>query len=194
MRRVGSIKDRRVRVRIVAATNRDLAGEVAEKRFREDLYYRINVLTICVPPLRERGNDVSLLTQKLTGPGWEWEPEAAAAVNAYHWPGNVRQLVNAVERAKILADNEMIRLKNLPPDVLAAPTGLRAVSDTRDGPDGGDGGQLDLATVTRARIAEALRQQRGNKLRAAKALGVSRRSLYRLLEKYHFTENELSAT
>jgi DNA-binding NtrC family response regulator len=174
MRRVGSVKDRRVNVRIVAATNRDLAKEVEAKRFREDLYYRINLLTISMPPLCERGDDVLLLSENFTGPGWEWQPEAREAIKSYHWPGNVRQLMNAIERAKILADDEMIRLKNLPQEV---------TDQFHNDPEPAEP-EVDLATVNRSHVVHAMRQEHGNKLRAAKSLGISRRSLYRLLEKY----------
>ncbi len=183
MRRIGSVKDRYVHVRLLAATNRDLAEEVAENRFREDLFYRINMLTISIPPLRERGGDVLLLADNFTGPGWEWEPEARAALTNYHWPGNVRQLMNAIERAKILADDEAIRAENLPREV----TGR---SQTDPPPLRAEG---DLATVNRILVVEALKREHGNKLRTANALGVSRRSLYRLLEKYNITNEEYAS-
>ena len=182
MRRIGSIKDRRVNVRVLAATNRDMLEEVKSKRFREDLYYRINVMTIELPPLRNRGNDVLLLADHFTGPGWEWEPVAKQALKNYHWPGNVRQLINAVERAKILADDELIRLDNLPSEVtrdLAVPT--RYLEDP----------EMDLAALNRAHVLQMLRREKGNKLRASKALGITRRSLYRLLEKYNIEPNEI---
>ena len=180
MRRVGSTKDRRVKVRIVAATNRDLAEEVKEKRFREDLYYRINVLTIAMPPLRERGNDVLLLAEKLTGPGWEWQSDARAAVKAYPWPGNVRQLINAIERAKMLADDDVIELRNLPQEVNCDFIEKSPPSEA----------EVDLNTVNRILVVEAMKREKGKKIHAAKSLGVSRRSLYRLLEKYAIKDEE----
>ena len=180
MRRVGSTKDRRVKVRIVAATNRDLAEEVKEKRFREDLYYRINVLTIAMPPLRERGNDVLLLAEKFTGPGWEWQSDARAAVKAYPWPGNVRQLINAIERAKMLADDDVIELRNLPQEVNCDFIEEAPPSEA----------EVDLNTVNRILVVEAMKREKGKKIHAAKSLGVSRRSLYRLLEKYGIKDEE----
>ncbi len=183
MRRVGSTKDRRVKVRIVAATNRNLAEEVKEKRFREDLYYRINVLTIAMPPLRERGNDVLLLAEKFTGPGWEWRSDARAAVKAYPWPGNVRQLINAVERAKMLADEDIIELRNLPQEVNCDFTEKTPTSEV----------EVDLKTVNRILVVEAMKREKGKKIHAAKSLGVSRRSLYRLLEKYDIKDEEYVA-
>ena len=183
LRRVGSLKERRVNVRIIAATNRDMLQEVEAKRFREDLYYRINIITILVPPLRDRGNDVLQLADHFAGVSWEYEPNCREAIAKYQWPGNVRQLINAIERAKILADDEVLLQENLPPEVLnkrGAKQDAVVATDT------------DLATLTRARVVQALQQENGNKLRSAKVLGVSRRSLYRLLEKYQIVPEEIA--
>lgn len=175
MRRVGSLKERRVNVRILAATNRKLADEVKAGRFREDLYYRINVLSLEMPPLRERADDVLLLVDHFLGTEWKIHPEALQAIRNYSWPGNVRQLINAIDRGKILADDHLIRLDDLPHDVadaaLAAPSRTAATED-------------DLASLERAHVVDILKRERGNKSCAARALGVNRRSLYRLLEKY----------
>ena len=183
LRRVGSLKERRVNVRIIAATNRDMLQEVEAKRFREDLYYRINIITILVPPLRDRGNDVLQLADHFAGVSWEYDPNCREVIAKYQWPGNVRQLINAIERAKILADDEVLLQENLPPEVLnkrGAKQDAVVATDT------------DLATLTRARVVQALQQERGNKLRSAKVLGVSRRSLYRLLEKYQIVPEEIA--
>ncbi len=185
LRRVGSLKERRVDVRIIAATNRDLAKEVEAKRFREDLFYRINIMTIILPPLRARTTeDVLLLADHFAGGGWEFDSECREAIAKYSWPGNVRQLINAIERAKILADSEILCKENLPPEVLgnSASPGASVLA-----PD------IDLASLTRARVVQALQRENGNKLRAAKVLGVSRRSLYRLIEKYHIEPTEVVA-
>jgi DNA-binding NtrC family response regulator len=184
MRRIGSIKERHVRVRIIAATNRDLLQEVEAKRFREDLYYRINVMTIQLPPLRQRGNDVLQLADSFAGPGWEWEPRARETLRNYNWPGNVRQLINAIDRAKLLAEEHEIRLENLPPEI------ARADSRTKGPPRPEDGDLVDLASVNRSFVVEAMKQENGNKSRAATKLGVTRRSLYRLLDKYNIAPNE----
>ncbi|MDC0936228.1 sigma-54 dependent transcriptional regulator [Pirellulales bacterium] len=182
LRRVGSLKERRVDVRIVAATNRDLAQEVEAKRFREDLYYRINIMTIVLPPLRARDGDRLLLADHFAGAGWEFAPACRDTIAKYAWPGNVRQLINAIERAKMLAEEEVLRNEDLPPEVLgAAVSPSQAVFDA----------DIDLATLTRARVVQALQQENGNKLRSAKVLGVSRRSLYRLIEKYSITSGEI---
>lgn len=173
LRRVGSTKERHINVRLLTASNRDLIAEVEAGRFREDLFYRIDVMTLRLPPLREREGDVALLARHFAGPEWTIEEPAMRAIECYSWPGNVRQLVNAIERAKILADGDRIERKNLP-DVVARRPVL---------PDAAVEGET-LASVQRAHICEVLRENGGNKLRAARALGVGRRTLYRLLEKH----------
>lgn len=190
MRRIGSLKERRVKVRIISATNRDLATEVKAARFREDLFYRINVMTIDMPPLRQRVGDVPLLAQHLAGADWQIEPRALQCCETYPWPGNVRQLYNALERAKIMADDKVIRAEHLPPEVrgtaplpvaskplLTPPPEALEFSRSEDAHD-------RLLDMKKSHILAILERERGNKARAARALGVSRRKLYRLLEKY----------
>ncbi|MDZ4780336.1 MAG: sigma-54 dependent transcriptional regulator [Planctomycetia bacterium] len=177
MRRVGSLKERRVDVRLLAATNRDMQQEVAKKNFREDLYYRINVMSLTLPPLRERQGDIPLLVKKMLGNAWTIEPDAMQVIEAYPWPGNVRQLFNALERAQIMADDHCIRLRDLPGEIIPAPgrnddSSIPAINSDA------------LSERQRLHIKEVLERERGNKSRAARVLGVSRRSLYRLLEKY----------
>jgi len=182
MRRIGSVKERRVNVRLLAATNRDLQTEVAEGRFREDLYYRINVMSLELPPLRERHSDIPLLVHRFLGPGWEIEEDAMHFVERYPWPGNVRQLINAIERAKILADANTIGSRDLPREV------------TTFGTDRSQPPNLitdDLADIARAKIVEVLRREMGNKTRTARALGIERRKLYRLVEKYQIQPAEI---
>jgi DNA-binding NtrC family response regulator len=186
LRRIGSIKERRVNVRLLAATNRNLREEVQSGRFREDLFYRINVMSLELPPLRKRPEDIPLLIDHFLRPDWQIEPDAQAAILSHDWPGNVRQLMNVVERAKILADDRTIRLCDLPPEMTSA-----------------EGGQMDnrlpavptdnLAAVERAHVVDVLRRERGNKARAARTLGVNRRSLYRLVEKYSIKPDEVAA-
>jgi DNA-binding NtrC family response regulator len=183
LRRIGSLQERRVNVRLLAATNRNLAKEVEANRFREDLYYRINVMSMELPPLRERQGDIPLLVAHFLRPGWEIETEAMEALERYHWPGNVRQLINALERAKILCDNGTIRAKDLPREVIHGSTSTHDDSDvlTTD----------DLAAIQRSKVVEVLRREAGNKSKAARALGIDRRKLYRLLEKYAIADAEL---
>jgi DNA-binding NtrC family response regulator len=178
MRRIGSVKERRVDVRLLAATNRSMIREVREGRFREDLYYRINVMSLELPPLRKRVGDIALLLRQFLGSEWKIEPEAVSAVERYDWPGNVRQLINALDRAKIMADDRLIGLSDLPAEVVeVAHSGSEAGAAAVIGD--------DLAAIERAHIVEILVRESGNKARAARALGVNRRSLYRLLDKYN---------
>ena len=178
MRRVGSLRERRVNVRVITATNRILADEVRANRFREDLYYRINTMTIELPPLRERHGDIPLFIEKFLGPGWEISSEAREKLERFRWPGNVRQLINVIERAKILADDQSIVASDLPSELNVQPeppssSGL------------GQGLPLDdLDSLQKSKIVEVLNRVAGNKTRAARVLGITRRSLYRLLERY----------
>lgn len=183
LRRVGSVKERRVHVRLIAATNRDLAEEVKEKRFREDLFYRINVLTIYLPPLRQRAGDLPLLVEHLTGPEWHLDPDVIPTLERYSWPGNVRQLQNALDRAKILADDDRIRVENLPPEIVNS-AHARPTSNL---------GDVDLDTLTHDHVLDTYRRHSSNKAQTARALGIGRRTLYRLLEKYHIADAESEA-
>ncbi len=175
MRRVGSHKERSVDVRIIAATNRDLSEAVEAGGFREDLYYRINVMSLQLPPLRDRQGDVGKLIDHFLGDEWQLEPDARAALEAYDWPGNIRQLINALDRATILADDHTITRDDLPHEV--ADRGAGAPRPARCD-------SLRLDEIERAHIVEVLEQEKGNKARAARALGIHRRKLYRLLERY----------
>ena len=175
LRRVGSVKERRVKVRLIAATNKDLGKEVKEGRFREDLYYRINVLSIKIPPLRERQGDIPILCKHFLGDHWRLEEGVLDTLESFNWPGNVRQLLNALERAQVLANEKgVIAAENLPPELVdGQPKSLPTV-----------GGAADLDTLNRAHVLSVLKQHDGNKAQTARALGINRRSLYRLLEKY----------
>ncbi|MCA9085314.1 MAG: sigma-54-dependent Fis family transcriptional regulator [Planctomycetaceae bacterium] len=193
IRRVGSHRERKVNVRLIAATNRNLAEEVAAGRFREDLYYRINVMSLELPPLRKREGDVSLLIDHMLGKEWSIAPDARTALEQYQWPGNVRQLRNAIERAQILANDHRITMDDLPSEVVdphtddtsrtgTAPAAVTAIAT--DSP--------RLQDLERAHIVEILKREHGNKARAARILGIHRRKLYRLLERYNITEDVLS--
>jgi DNA-binding NtrC family response regulator len=178
MRRVGSIKERRVNVRLIAATNRNMEKEVAEGRFREDLYYRINVMSLQLPPLRDRRGDIPLLIRRALGDEWTIEPAAMQSIESYRWPGNVRQLFNALERAQIMSDDHCIHVEDLPRELVAPIAGAAAsiagVATNED----------RLNEIQRAHVLEILERERGNKARAARALGINRRSLYRLIDKF----------
>jgi transcriptional regulator with PAS, ATPase and Fis domain len=175
MRRVGSIIERHVNVRVIAATNRDLEQEVKDKKFREDLYYRINVLGIQLPPLRERAGDIPLIANYFAGEDWIIEMDVMRYLNSYTWPGNVRQLQNAIERAKVLAESNHIELKNMPSAIVnAEPEQLMAAINSN----------ADLETLNRIHVEQTYQRHHKNKTRTAHALGINRRSLYRLLEKF----------
>jgi transcriptional regulator with PAS, ATPase and Fis domain len=178
MRRAGSMKERRVNVRLIAATNRDLQKAVEAKRFREDLVYRSKLLTIQLPPLRERTGDAQLLVERFAHPDWQLAADVLPTFGRCSWPGNVRQLLNALERAKILADGDVICVENLPPEIVNT---VKARPMTM-------AGDLDLDMLTRERAIEIYWQHDSNKARTARALGVGRRTLYRLLERYQLTE------
>lgn len=176
MRRVGSVTERKVKVRVVAATNRDLEQEVKDKNFREDLYYRINVLGIELPPLRQRAGDIELLANKFAGKDFEIAPEVMQRMNTYSWPGNVRQLQNAIERAKVLAEEDRIELKNLPAAIVEAEEAPVAAMINN--------GAVDLDTLNKLHVVQTYERCGKNKTKTAKALGINRRSFYRLLEKF----------
>ena len=180
LRRVGSHQERRVDVRVIAATNRDLHDEVEAGQFREDLYYRIDVMSIVLPPLRERVEDIPLLIDHVLGEGWELEPAARQALMSYHWPGNVRQLINALDRATVLADERTITVEDLPREVSSAATSPAAQANAVRMSGLAD----DLASIEKAHIIAVLEKEHGNKARAARALGIHRRKLYRLIERY----------
>jgi len=182
LRHIGSVKEQRVNVRLLAASNRNMAEEVRAGRFREDLYYRINVMSLEVPPLRDRNGDVRLLVERFLGPGWTMDDDAMRLLEKYDWPGNVRQLNNAIERAKIMADDQTVRSHDLPSEV------------TGKIPIGGHANEIDsdeLAAIERAHIVEVLSREGGNKASAARVLGVNRRSVYRLLDKFEIRPEEL---
>lgn len=187
LRRVGSIKERKVNVRLLAATNRNLAEEVKAGRFREDLFYRINVMSLELPPLRKRPEDIPLLVSRFLGPQWQIDDDAMKAIERFPWGGNIRQLLNAIERGKIMAEGKVVRLKDLPREVTEP---LRAIQGNGNGiPALIDADELSI--IERAKVVEILRRQSGNKTRAARTLGIDRRKLYRLVEKYGIGPDEL---
>lgn len=176
LRRVGSHQERRVNVRIIAATNRDLQKEVEAGRFREDLYYRINVMSLVLPPLRGRTGDIPLLIDHLLREPLRLDADVQSALEAYHWPGNVRQLINALDRATIMADDNVITVDDLPAEIVAD---LESSHNSAS-----DSDSEDLAQLEKKHIIDILEQKKGNKAQAAKVLGIHRRKLYRLIERY----------
>src|ERR671920_616009 len=170
--------------RIICATNRDLEKEVAAGRFREDLFYRLNVIEIHLPPLRERREDIPLLVRHfITRTAHEQgeaekaiEPEAMSALINYAWPGNVRELQNAVERAFTLSD-EAVEIEHLPPRVREAAGSHASIRDP-------DGLRPTLEEIERRYIFETLSSVNQDKARAANILGIDLSTLYRKLKRY----------
>jgi two-component system response regulator HydG len=176
--RLGSSLPRKVDVRVVAATNKDLPAEIAAGRFREDLYYRLNVISITLPPLRDRKDDIPLLAQhflslyceKNQKPLDGLTEEAMERLMAWSWPGNVRELENAMERAVVLARGEAVELGDLPPQVTQGEAGTRSLSI----PIG-----TSLADIEAMVIRETLAATKGDKRLAAQLLGIAVRTIYR---------------
>jgi two-component system, NtrC family, response regulator AtoC len=191
IRAVGSNTVVPVNARIVAATNRDLEQEVAARRFREDLFYRLNVVQIHIPPLRARGDDVLLLAQHFTTQFAERmgkvvngiSHEAAQKLTEYDWPGNVRQLENSIERAVALTRLTHIGVEDLPERIRNHVGTAAAMGEVKLDH------VLTLDRLEQAHITRALRNANGNKTQAAKVLGVDRRTLYRKLERYQDAVN-----
>jgi len=185
--RLGGTQAIKVDVRVIAATNRELRSAVAHGQFREDLYYRINVFDIRIPPLRERGHDILLLAHSLLEgfsrpngrPPMQFTSRAEDALLAYRWPGNVRELRNELERAAILCEGLFIDTEHL---------SLAVRGDVQ--PLGG----IDLKGLERQAIEQALRDVNGNKARAAKQLGISRTQLYSRLRKYGLNDAVIAQT
>jgi DNA-binding NtrC family response regulator len=185
-RRVGGNADITVDVRVVAATHRDLQKGVAEGRFREDLYFRLNVVPIEVPALRDRPEDleplvlhfIAQLCRELGRPAARLQPAALAALRAYAWPGNVRELKNVVERVLLLEADEEIRLEHLPSDIHRTAPRPSATSPFPPGV------VLPLSHVEKLAFEHALEVCAGNKTRAAQLLGISRQTLRTKLKEY----------
>ena len=194
IRRVGDNASRTVDVRVVAATSRDLEAEVAAARFRADLYYRVNVVRLRLPPLRERREDISDLAKhfavahaaRLAMPAPAITPAAMRTLLEYGWPGNVRELENVIERALVLTDDARIDAPQLPPELGAAPP---AATASPNGAHNGNGAQ-DLSvkrrteTLERELIAQALERTAGNRTRAAQLLELSHRALLYKIRDY----------
>ena len=185
--RVGSTRPRTVDVRIIAATNRDLADAMKRGEFRQDLYYRINTITVTLPSLRERPEDIGLLAHHFVEANATYgakrlSPGALAALEAYQWPGNVRELLHAIERAVILSRGEEIQPADLPPEVLGAPTPPPTA--------GGSGASLE--TMERHHIVATLRQVNGHRGKAAALLAIDPKTLYRKIIGYQIRREEFS--
>ena len=191
VRRVGEVEPRQVDVRIVAATHRDLEAAVETGAFRDDLYWRLHVLHLDVPPLRERPSDIpplveaflATMAERQGGSSPRVSSAALAALVEYTWPGNVRQLFNTLERAAAFSDAPEIRPDDLPDEIRIAGRSAALVRAAADR-------EATLAELERDYIFESLRRTGGNKTRAAALLGIPRRTLYRRLAHYGATADE----
>jgi two-component system response regulator HydG len=184
VRPVGGKTEQPFNVRLITATNRDLETEVEARRFREDLYYRINVLEITIPSLRTRGTDVLMLANHFLAhfaaqnerPVRQFDENAARKLLAYDWPGNVRELRNVVERGEVLSQSELITLDELPDKIVNYKASQLVIGDHDNQP------LAPLEVIELQYIQYVLRQTAGNKTEAAKILGLDRKTLYRKLK------------
>ena len=182
-RRVGETEERKVNIRFLFATNRDLAREVEAGRFHEALFHRLNIFRIDVPPLRERKEDIPALTEHFLGhiypdrQPFKISPKAEGCFQAYHWPGNVRELRNVIERAIILSENDLIAPGNLPQEIVRAFDGTAA-----------EGVFPTLEQSERQLILRVLNHVKSNRTVAAKMLGIGRKTLYRKMCKFNLSQ------
>jgi len=178
IRRVGGQQTRKVDVRLIGATHLDLAAAVARGEFREDLYYRLNVVTLVLPPLRERGDDIEVLAENFAVrlatqyglPVPRLTPEARSALRAHAWPGNVRELRNTIERALVLSPPGTLEITDMPSGMITVPAQGRLPFPA------------SLRVITQAAVLATLEMVNGNKSEAARRLGISRPRLQRILD------------
>jgi len=201
-KRVGGSTDLAVDLRLVAATNHDLEQLVKEGKFRQDLYYRLKVVSIHLPPLRERGDDVLLLSrhflsfynEKFRKHFLSITPEAESILRAYRWPGNIRELKNLLERIVLLENDEALREDHLPSEVMAQVESLpRVLRDALAARADGDGEMPTLAEIEQDHILKVLEFTQGNRSHAARILGISRQSLIERLKRIAATRGTLSS-
>ena len=183
--RVGDQTPVRIDVRVISATHRDIQELMEKKKFRHDLFYRLNVIPISIPPLRDRKEDIPLLVEtfmtelrvKTRKPINKISREAMEAIQAYDWPGNIRELINALEYAFVLCSEEMIDLSHLPDTLISSSTSEKREALQEPFRENG--------SDQKEKIIAALRQAHGKKNEAAKLLGISRQTLWKRIKKYH---------
>ena len=197
IRQVGSDRTRKVNVRVIAASNRNLEQEVAAGKFRNDLFHRLSAMSIALPPLRERPEDIPALAQSFAdrvysfSPAVTFSPEALALLERYSWPGNIRELENAVVRAVAMCDGT-IRVKDLPQRVRnytqkqTSGNGDGAASDAQAREE-----WVPLSEIEGRYVAEVLEHTRGNKQAAARVLAVDRKTLDRMIKRHHIDSEKL---
>ena len=195
--RVGGAESLETDVRVIAATNRDLSARIAEGRFREDLYYRLNVVSLEMPPLRQRREDIQPLAEQIVRRlavkyGWphlSLDPEAIPLLVNRPWPGNVRELQNVLSRAAILVRGRVIGPGDLGPETDSRSESAAMVGDSlRESPSSSLLLRDILAETERRVIRQALEQEKWNRTKAAQALGISRRQLFDKIRQYGLQE------
>jgi DNA-binding NtrC family response regulator len=181
--RLGESRPRSVDVRVLAATNRDLAAEVAKGRFREDLFYRLRVARLCVPPLRDRRDDIPLLLASFMSPQHglggrhlRISTSAMDLLQSHDWPGNVRELKNTAEYLFIHCRNSVVQVENLPPEIRLGANSVAVAPKPVEYWAGDSQGEKE-------RVLAALTRAKGNRTKAARLLGISRATLYRHLDR-----------
>jgi DNA-binding NtrC family response regulator len=193
VRPVGSNQKVKVDVRIIAATNRDLETEYRAGRFRKDLYFRLDVVSVRLPALRERRSDIPMLVhwfldRHAKGSGIQVSGAAMKALLQYDWPGNVRELENCIERATALGDGKVIDVADLPPSIVGT---VPLTENPGNGHPQSTLSSNDLEDIERATIRRVFEQVNGDKATAGKMLGISRATLYRKLKRYNIGPNLL---
>ncbi len=191
VRPVGSNHKTKVDVRVIAATNRDLETEYKNGTFRKDLYFRLNVVTVHLPSLRERRSDIPMLVhwfldRYAEGDSIQVSNSAMKCLLQYEWPGNVRELENCVERAVALGSKHLLDVSDLPPSVASSSSSLEPSSPLTSGLS-----TTDLEDIERATIQRVFEQVKGDKILAGKMLGISRATLYRKLKRYNIGGHEI---
>jgi two-component system response regulator HydG len=196
VQRVGSLQPKKVDVSVIAATNRDLRAEVAAGRFRGDLFYRLNVVDVTLPPLRDRREDIPYLvaafmrdcSTRMNKPLHGLTPAAERLLFSARWEGNVRELNNVIEKACMLTEGTSVSERELAgasvPDFATPAARARIAEPVYRAPDG----PAPLDVVEREHILDVLHQVNGNRMKAAKMLGISRRALYRRLERHQLED------
>jgi two-component system response regulator PilR (NtrC family) len=201
VRPVGANEEQAVDVRVIAATNQDLEQSIRQGRFREDLYYRLNVIRVEVPPLRERKSDIPLIAhhflrrfaRELGKPVDDFQPDALQALLGYRFPGNVRELENTIERAVTFETSNRIQLESLPPHLVGKGADERALSSFGELPPGGLDLEGLLSECEKQMLMQAIDRTGGNRTEAAKLLGITFRSIRYKLDKYRITDGLFDA-
>ncbi len=193
---VGSSQRIPIKARILAATNRDLAGMVEQGRFRKDLYFRLNIVNVKLPPLRERRQDIALLAahflermRRETGVFYTLSDEVLRVLGNYEWPGNVRELENVIERACALSSGPVLHLGDMPTQIQECRAQTQPLREPLADDGGADPGILTIAEMEKQAILNTLRQLHGDKLTAARLLGIGKTTLYRKLKEYGIAED-----